>query len=688
MSKINILTSDIYNLISAGEVVVSPSSLVKELVENSIDAKANNIRIEIYNGGISQIIVKDDGEGIEKSEVEKAFIKHATSKIATKEDIFNIKTMGFRGEALYSIALVSNLCMTTRSRNEDTGTKLELEGGEIVSKEEVSVQYGTTIEVTKLFFNTPARYKFLKTSVKEYKDIYLLVANFILAHPNIQFELIVDGQTRLRNTVGELESAVFSVYGSEFATNMIKINEKYQSYRLEGVIGLPTISKSNHSWQTVFVNNRLVESDEIAGAINAVYHDFLMKGRFPCFVVNLIVPYDEVDVNVSPQKTQVKLINSTAICNWLYQGLREILVDTATQEEVEDMQEVENEKKLENSNNDLEVNPNLRSGNQGVSFKDVLDNNESYIGQLSSTNEIISKKAVLTTSRPSEINELIARRENAEIDEINKLNSPTAIKTKIIEDIQKLKENALLRVQALSEQENDCRSENAIFPEFKMNESQNFIKSSINNSYINKNISHLYTQSSFFNENNKVLGVLFNTYIIVENKEEFFLIDQHAVHEKFLFDKFMSEIENSEVMVQELAMPYKFEVNASEKGYVLDNQDALKKLGIVIHDFGQNSLIIVQIPTILADVPLNDFVSELLSDLTIFSKDKIAIKNKIATRACKNAIKAGDVLSEDEIEKILNMVKNSSTPLLCPHGRPYVVKITKNQVEKWFKRVL
>ncbi len=645
MAKINVLTSDVYNLISAGEVVVNPAGVVKELVENSIDAGATKIMIDIVQGGISKIKVVDNGGGIESEDVENAFKQHATSKICTKEDIYKISTLGFRGEALASIALVSNVQMLTKTEQQDIGTFIELQGGEVVRKEVAPCNTGTSITVSKLFYNTPARFKFLKTPLLEQREIYKLVSIFILSHPEIEFTLVADGNVKLNNQKGDLQTGILTVYGEEFADNLIIINEKFEDFRLEGAISLPYIAKPNHSWQTTFVNNRSVENDVIGSAVNGAYVDFLMKGKYPCFVLNLSLPYDEVDVNISPQKTVVKFNDSDKLYRWIYVTIKDKLADMSKVEEDQDrLSEKEENFSIKNPLNYIktsflkEDSDRLEEKKDGVSIGYMFSDNSKYISKMVKDDDkiqnadIISKTNIVIPDFKSDL-------ENDDV--ATKLNSTSDIMAKVL-DYGKETEN----------------------------------------------VAHSYEQSSFLSNAYKILGVVFSTYIIVEQDESLYLIDQHAAHERFLFDKLIDEIQKGEIVTQQLLVPYKISVNAEEKDFILDNANSLQELGVEVQDFGLNSLIITQVPSLLVDIDLSSFITEILSDLQSFSRDKVVLRHKIATKACKSAVKAGDTLTNEEIEKLLDMVKESNSPLLCPHGRPYVVKITKSQVEKWFKRVL
>lgn len=652
MAKINELTSDVYNLISAGEVVVSPETLLKELIENSIDAKAKHISIYTVKGGISEIKIVDDGEGIEASEVEKAFKQHATSKILNKEDINKISTLGFRGEALASIALVSNTQMVTRHISEEDATFIELEGGKVVKKEVTASNVGTTITVTKLFYNMPARYKFLKDAGKINKEIDKLLSAFILSYPQIEFDLYSDGVKRFSHRKGNLIDAISSVYGTEFATNLISVNEKFDDFMLEGALAYPYIQKRNRSWQMLFINDRKVECDIIESAINGAYTDFVMKGFFPCYVLNLHVPYNLVDVNISPQKTVVKLERAEEIATWLIRLIKEILIDSNKKQEKEDIVEKEQIVQGEQAFENLVELSKTDNGAKDEVYKHFTstffeDKTMFYKNIINKEGDV--KVATISKNKAPVIEEF--KFDAPKEDEIShKLNSPSSIMAKVLEDNQ-----------------------------------QNL---KVGNNEDIKTIKHEYHQTSFIKEHIKVVGVLFDTYIIVEQKESFYIIDQHAAHERFLFDKYIKHAEENDVPSQELLIPYLINTSIDEKAFLLENKENFLNMGIELVDSGSHNIFVKRIPTFLIDYNLKDFFNDILSNLQSFTRDKVVFRHQIATHACKSAIKANDVLSAEEIEDIINMVKNSNSPLLCPHGRPYVVNIKKVEVEKWFKRVL
>lgn len=653
MAKIYELTSDVYNLISAGEVVESPTSVVKELVENALDAGATQITVQLTNGGTSQIVVTDNGCGIESSEVEKAFKKHATSKILTKEDIYKISTLGFRGEALASIACVSNVVLVTRFENEELGTEIIVEGGEIISKKQVPANIGTIIKVTKLFFNTPARYKFLRDANLEYRKTYKIMASFVLSHPELEFTLYNDGIKKLASKKGNLTTAIDSIFGYELSHNLLYVDDEFDNFKINGAIGLPYVTKANRSAQVIFVNNRVVESVDISSSVNAAYTNFLMKGRFPCFVLNITLPYEDVDVNISPQKTEVKITNRNKLVNWIEHLIKEILSTQEIKQEEEEREQanklVEESLKKNNYLDDI-----AETNKTGFSVKTVLNDSNLLMDKLSKGGEEVTKECQIII--PSEnpiptihLDEFESSIKDEKEDKLFSLSTNSSIMSK------------LLNMDKEEESEPKNKTEEVF---------------------------HEYSQTSFIKDSNKMIGVLFNTYIMVERKDDFCLIDQHAVHERFIFDKLMDDISKKQVAVQELLVPYQLNVNEEEKNFIKDNIKELETLGFIINEFGKNSLIVTQIPLLLVDVSLEDYFSDILSNLNTLDREQLLLRHKIATKSCKAAIKAGYILTQDEIDKIIEMVETSKSPLLCPHGRPYVVTITKTQVEKWFKRVL
>ncbi len=632
MGKINLLDSSVYNHISAGEVVTNPSAVVKELVENSIDAGADKITIEIEGGGITKIRVIDDGSGIEQEDVKKAFLSHATSKINSVDDIFHIETLGFRGEALASIGAVSKANIITKTKDADVGTYMEIDGGVFGELSERATTDGTAITVSNLFYNTPARLKFLKQPRFEQNDVNKTVARFILGHPEINFTYLVDGEIFYQSPSGSLSDAIYSVYGADFLQEMVEVNRVDNGMRISGFICTPFGCKNNTSWQNTYINGRWVDSKCVSIACFNAYSDFIMKGKFPAFILNIEMDPRDVDINVSPQKTEAKFVRDSEVFAFVYSTVLQVL--QKHEKDIEEKESIEAlvEAPIINKSEDNKIN--VSSFNP---FK------------YQQTNQEFDEQPTITVEqeKPTHYNDTTVKI-------FDDYNEPL-----FEEQVESLKLNS---------------------------------ESSVMSEIMKKDIEKIHTtlnQNTFLDGDPfKIVGVAFTTYIIVESNETLYIIDQHAAHERVLYDKFVEEMSNGKLPNQTLMIPYILKTNYEESNFIEQNKETLEQLGFEFEAFGNSSYKVVAVPGILSDMDLDIFFQDIFSDISYLSNQNNLIKDKIATKACRSAVKAGDRLSDSEIELLIKMVNSSDTPLQCPHGRPFVVKVTKTELEKWFKRIV
>lgn len=634
MSDIKLLDKSVWGKIAAGEVVEKPASIVKELVENSIDAHANNITIEIKDGGTSLISILDDGIGIKNEQLKLAFMPHATSKLENINDLYTLQTMGFRGEALASISAVSRVSLITKTADEDVGHKIVIEGGEEISLTEIACNSGTNIQVTDLFFNTPARSKFLRKNKTEENDITTYVEKLMMSHPNINFKYIVDNKMIYNTTNCSLLDIIYTIYGKEVAENMIEVDYKKDNYRVHGYISKPTHSKSNRTYQSLFVNNRYCINQLISASVSRAYENFLMKGKFPVYVLFLDLPTNCVDVNVHPNKLEVKFENSQHVYGIFNDA---VFFALSQQTHIVDV--------LQEKNNCLECEDlptfNKIQEDEGISFSSKPNNFEYHNNESTFESEI-------------NYNDNIS---NKNLSEISFNQS--------FEHFEMPKEtNIYTQPMQAFEQEKQ--------QEIKSNEQK-----------------EQETYQKLFDSQKRIIGIAFKTYIIVEKDNNLYMIDQHAGHERFLFDKFMKQVESNDIIVQNLLVPFILNVNTKEQEYIERNLELLKSYGFDIEYFGSGSYKISSIPMLLQNVNLKEYFDEVLSDLNAKTKKPNEIvKRMIATMACKAAVKAGNTLSDEEIEKLLQMLKENNNTLLCPHGRPIVIMFERSQLEKMFKRIV
>lgn len=644
MPNINILDKSIFNRIAAGEVVEKPASVVKELVENSIDAGAKFISIEIVGGGIKKIRVTDDGCGMNKENLPKAFLPHATSKISCLEDLDKIGTLGFRGEALSSIASVAKINATSKTKNDETGAKIIIEGGEVVSLTEIGSVDGTSITVEDLFFNVPARAKFLRKPKTEESEITNLVSRLILANPTISIKYVVDGKTIYHSQASNLKDAIYTIYGATAIENLIPVNYTYQNLiQVEGFIGLPSFTKPNRTYQTIIINGRYVNNKTISTAIYNAYEPYIMKNCFPFFVCSVKLPLDKVDVNVHPNKLDVKFENNNLIFGAFYNPISEILNNLSTK--IRKFESNENESVVEN-----EIN----------------------ISNLQTINSNIGKQFESENLVKDEIS-------YANIDEEKQDENTTTLK-----DVSNLDNNFELKNSISSFLNNS---------DFNFEVQNNNIAADLANLAAKE---HVFSQADIFNDVKvdlntlKIIGVCFNTYIIVENDSSIFFIDQHAGHERLLYDKFKENFKNNELVTQNLLVPYVLNTNYLESDFINNNLQTFKELGFEIESFGINSFKVSSVPVLLKDISLYKFFNDVLHDLSnnLNLQKTDILKDYLEKSACRSAVKANDILSKGEIEKLLNMLNNSNQILLCPHGRPIIIEITSKEIEKWFKRIV
>ena len=632
MSKINVLSSKVYNRIAAGEVVERPASVVKELVENSIDAGANVISIEIEKGGKASVKITDNGSGIEKSELKKAVMPHATSKIATVKDLENIMSLGFRGEALASIASVSKLSIVSKPKNQQTGARLYTRGGEDVEITDYPSADGTEITVNNLFFNTPAREKFLKTDKGEEGGITECVSKFILGNPSVAFKYVADGKLVYQSYGDGEESAFISVYGVKAVGDCFYIDSEKNGIKIKGYIGKHYFTKPNRTYQTVFLNGRYIVNTTVSAAISNAYSTYLMKRQYPFYSISLSVPTDAVDVNVHPNKIDVRFSNNQIIYGAVYSVVSKVLDGSSEALNIVSDTKDENILLKSSDNKDDYVTHNIdyRSAAKVDSgFKRILFNDS-------------GKKADI----PFDIRE-VEEKTATDIFAENKAYLEKLDKEKLAKDAEEKK-------TPLFDFSSDKRQEEI----------------------------HIERELRY-------IGQALNTFLIFDDGLDMYFIDQHAAHERILFDKFNEQIKTGQIDVQILLVPYLFDVTSAEYDFLASNLELLNSMGIQIDEFGDYTFKVSALPVMIVDMNFKEFFNDLLYDLNSLKSIKFTdlLKEKIAQKACKAAIKSGDKLSDEDIKIILTQLKGN-LGLKCPHGRPIAVKISRTEIDKWFKRIV
>lgn len=652
MAKINVLDSSIYNHIAAGEVVERPASVVKELVENSIDAGSTFIEIEVEEGGIKKIKVSDNGSGIEKEFIKTAFLPHATSKISKVSDLDNIFTLGFRGEALASIAAVSKVNMTSKTKNEEIGNTIQIEGGKVIKEHEVGAKDGTTTIVSDLFYCVPARLKFLKKPKTEEQEITNLVSRFILSHPEIAFTYIADNKTIFSSSGKTTGDALFSVYGKEALKETLPIDLTKDNLKLTGYVGRPSYSKPNRTYQTLIINGRYVINQTVASAVTNAFGDMLMKRKYPFYVLYLTMPTDSIDVNVHPNKLDVRFENSGRIYSLVFEAISRAL---------DKMDYI-------SSAEDKELNK-IASEAQTQMFKEQLSN--------------------IDFSENINISPISApKQKTGSIDKAGVNLNPFSFKAETLnnEEIEQHKETIIETINSATiGNVNDGFGLGSKLLE-RLSETNENIKSSFD-----YNIEKEQVKQDEFNikPTIKKVGKVFNTYLLIEVDNDLFFIDQHAAHERILYEKFKDQYNNQNIVIQPMLFPYVLTLNALESNILYENLEDIQALGFDIYEFGNNTFKISAVPAIVSEMNFDTFFSEFLSDSkNIAKKSSDLIKEALMQHACKSAIKGGNDLSEDEIDKLYSQMSKEKIALFCPHGRPIAIRINKNEIEKWFKRIV
>lgn len=727
MGKIVLLDDSTINKIAAGEVIERPASVVKEVMENSIDAGATAITVEIRNGGISYIRVTDNGKGIMQDDLEIAFERHATSKLRSAEDLDDIKSMGFRGEALASIASIAKVSLISKTADSYTGYEVVVEGGKILSKEEAGCPNGTSITIENLFYNTPVRYKFLKKDFTESGYIEDVVTRIALVHPEIAVKLINTGKTIIQTSGnGEIKPVIYNIYGKEIADNLIDIDYTYDDIIVKGVIGKPVISRSNRSNQLFFVNNRFVKDKALSGAAEQAFKGFVTIGKHGFLVLNIDMDPRKVDVNVHPAKLEVRFQEETKIFKAIYHAIREgllkgdLVADTSSIDKID-------EEKTKYSTENIDLNPKFENVGSS-SFRDIIKNTEpvkpnfeqlpSYIkeekfdsNKLVQTDQTVEKEEVKEHEKQSEqtFEDVMARLNRMQnvISTVNEekttYNAPSEA-TINNEDKEKV-ENSTEDVKVINQetpQANSQTNDDSKFLEMyektfgisvkkeENEEDELDVSQEFKPMTAEDNVSVFEGESSYATKPAyKYIGIAFNTYIIIEMKSDLYIIDQHAAHERIMYEKIKQNYySNNTKDSQLMLLPDIITLTHKEMGIYRDNKEMFQRAGFTVEEFGENTVKLSGVPNVLIDLETKDLFLETLDEInTVARTAKQEIEEKfIATVACKAAVKAHMVLEKQEVTQLLDKLLQLPNPFTCPHGRPTAIKMTRNDIEKKFSR--
>ena len=792
MGNIVLLDDLTINKIAAGEVIERPASVIKEMVENSIDAGATYVTVEIKNGGISFIRITDNGKGIAKDDVEIAFERHATSKIRNADDLDTVKSMGFRGEALASIAAIANVELVSKTEDEPIGNRIVVEGGDVLSFDEIGCSKGTTITVRNLFFNTPVRYKFLKKDFTESGYIEDVVTRIALVHPEIAIKFINAGKIVLQtNGNGDLAGVIYSIFGKEVANNIIKVDYEYEYMKIKGVIGKPVIARSNRSNQIFFVNKRYIKDKTLSSAVEQGFKGMLPIGKFAFLVLDIEMPPAKVDVNVHPAKLEVRFAEESVAFKAMFHAVKDTLLNAGFMTDREKTEEIKkaNEKafKIENaeeiakktysiqneqSNNIIEDVFNSRNSNEPekkvnsvLENKTVMSNQEIFDKlkslqdnlkkeveqnpnlQLTDTykemkqkyNEIITPVVEQETKIEQEkSNEEVPEKiEENKVEEINSENLENDTIIPIVfdgqeekkeenipfetvtneyettedeeEPTQTLKEESLEETKdeektPLQEGKEKILSFEEMYkelfgkepyggrkqPEEQKNEEDDDGFYALDDKIEDKNVSIFESNADDKKIQYKFIGIAFNTYIILEIDDELYIMDQHAAHERIMYEKVKKNFFNQagEKASQLLLLPDIINLTHKEMDIAKDNMAMFRQAGFILEEFGENTIKLSGVPDVCVDLDTEELFKETLDEINTVARTAKQEKEEkfLATVACKAAVKANMQLTKEEVDSLMGELLKLPNPFTCPHGRPTVIKMSKYEIERKFAR--
>lgn len=621
MSKIALLSQETIDKIAAGEVIERPCSVVKELVENAIDAKATAITVEIKDGGTSFIRISDNGCGIEKSEVPLAFLRHSTSKIRSVEDLLCVNSLGFRGEALSSIAAVARVELITKTTESLTGVRYVIEGSKEITIEDIGAPNGTTFLVKDLFYNTPARKKFLKSAQTEASYIADMVEKLALSHPSVSFKFISNNQTKLHTSGnGNIKDLIYHVFGRDISSNVLAVDFENAYFSVNGYIGKPIVTRGNRNYEIYFINGRYIKSSLLSKSIEEAYKNFLMQHQYPFCVLYFTFKGDGLDVNVHPTKMELRIEHNTEVYQLLCEGLYNVLTK-------------------------IDLIPEVPVSQEKVK---------------SATITPVYKESIPEPFETRRINET---REHAIF--------PTDTLVKIQESVKKdspyeKKYSAPYALDTYTQQP----------------------------SVVHENITLYDIDKNFLTQDSKkkhhIIGQLFKTYWLVEFEDKLFIVDQHAAHEKVLYERTMNQLAEKEYTSQAISPPIVLTLDAKEALMLEKYQEQISRMGYVVEHFGGKEYMIEAVPDNLFHIDMKDLFIEMLDDFSNLSGKEAPelILEKVASMSCKAAVKGNQNLSVSEFDALVTELLELENPYNCPHGRPTIISMTKYEIEKKFKRII
>ena len=664
MPQIQVLDQITIDKIAAGEVIERPASIVKELVENSIDAKAASVTVEIQDGGISLIRVTDNGSGIEREDIRNAFLRHSTSKIRKVEDLAHIASLGFRGEALSSISAVTRTELITKTKEDTFGTRYVIEGGVEQSLEDAGAPDGTTFLVRQLFYNVPARRKFLKTPMTEAGHVQDLLMRLALSHPEVVFTFINNGQTKMRTSGnGKLKDVIYSIYGREAAANLIELDYSMDGLVMKGYLGKPVITRGNRNFENYFVNGRYVKNAMLSKAIEDAYKDFLMQHKFPFVVIHFQVDGEKIDVNVHPTKMEMRFQRQQDVYNIVYEGVHRTLLEPELIPQVEaPAPKVISQPKSE-SPFLLKPKTAPRPMEKKPEEKEEPHDEAYFMKKM--------KERVLSYHQ---------RNSSAEVAKKEQIFRPQAQAERIKDALARAKE-VEKQPQKQAEEQPELIRETPVYETKPVTEEKA--------EQLNLFEEHLLKREK--KAEYKLIGQVFETYWLVEFENSLYIIDQHAAHERVLYERTLKEMKNREFTAQYLSPPIILSLSMQEAQVLNENMDRFTRIGFEIEPFGGEEYAVRAIPDNLFGIAKKELLLEMLDDLAdgiSTSMTPELIDEKVASMSCKAAVKGNNRLSAQEADALIGELLLLENPYHCPHGRPTIIAMTQRELEKKFKRIV
>lgn len=650
--SIQVLDQETINKIAAGEVIERPSSVVKELVENAIDAGATAVTIEIKDGGISFIRITDNGSGISKDDIPMAFLRHSTSKIKSIEDLMNVSSLGFRGEALSSIAAVSQVELITKTADDFTGSRYVIEGGNEISLEEVGAPDGTTFIVRNLFYNTPVRRKFLKTAATEAGYVNALIEHLSLSHPDISFRFINNNQNKLHTSGNmNLKDIIYGVYGRDITSNLMEISGKTQDVEITGFIGKPVICRGNRGYENYYINGRYIKSSIITKAIEEAYKGYIMPHNYPFTAIHFKINPSIMDVNVHPTKMELRFSKNEFVYRFVLETVKECLANRELAARVKLPDPVKQQQSTKSPEN-------------------IKQTEKSYVQEN-------------TDSKPYQAPRIEPPRESFYNSTESSVKQKTVNENQTTGFIKNITDYTKMPPTRLPEPFEIKRSDEMIKEDKKIYEAEKKQEA--------EQLSMFDTplMSGKAKADYRIIGQLFETYWLIEYEDKFYMMDQHAAHEKILYERFMNHLKVKDMDTQMIIPPVIIELNMQQEDAYKRNKQAFSRLGFEIEEFGGNAYKVNGLPAGLPNINLKQMLIDMIDGLTDDnSTDLDIITERVATMSCKAAVKGNNKLSFEEAKELIEELMQAENPYNCPHGRPTLIVMSKYEVERKFKRIL